>query len=204
MKNLFIKLLLIVILLSVSVKPALAVEMPSFPVCSNPQGTVKVAYESGIHGVPGDSNTYSGKDVVYSINPDLSTQCLCTVNGGGIQTNWWKVSSLDPEQKQILINQGWILIPDGSAWGLEKGEYLAKNISYSCGSTTTNTGTGGGDGLGCATHSCNTTTQSVLGSMTKAVLGLANTGNAMFIALVLLSGFALLTSGVVISNKKNK
>ncbi len=206
MKNLFIKLLLIVVLLSVSTKPALAVNTPNFPVCSNPQGTVKVAYETGIHGVPGDSNTYSGKDVVYNVGQDLTTQCLCTVNGGGIQTNWWKVSSLDPEQKQVLLSQGWILIPDGSAWGLEKGEYLAQNSSFACGTTTTTSGGGDGrsDGLGCASHPCNTTTQSVLGSMTKAVLGLANTGNALFIAFVLLSGFTLLTSGVIISNRKNK
>lgn len=210
-RNLFLSFLLLVLLLSALVKPAYAVTAPTFPVCANPQGEVIVSYADGIHGVPGDSTTFTGQDTVYKLSDATLTQCLCTVNGGGIQTNWWKVSSLTQDEKAILINQGWILIPDGSVWGLEAAPYLAQNISYSCGSTSSvnsvNLG-GPGDGLSDGRSDGGSTSpqsiQAVLGASTQAVLGLASTGNILFILTIFILGFALVGSGIFFSFKKRQ
>lgn len=190
-RNLFIQVLLMVVLLSASVGKAYGVTTPAFPVCANLQGEVKVSYDSGIHGVPGNSSTLTGKDTVYALSDATLTQCLCTVNGDGIQTNWWKVSSLTEEEKNILISQGWILIPDGLAWGLKEGPYFAKNSNYACTSTHSEDSGGGRGGA-------------VLGASTQAVLGLATTGNILFILTVILTGFALLGTGIAFSFKRKK
>lgn len=71
-----------------------ATQVPEFPVCSNPQGEVKVSYESGTHGVPGNSSEYQGEDIVYSLDNSNYLQCLCADTGEGIQTDWWNVSGL--------------------------------------------------------------------------------------------------------------
>jgi len=211
-KNLFLHTLLIVLLLSAFVKPAYAVTTPTFPSCVNPQGEVTVSYADGVHGVPGDSTTYTGKDAVYALDAATLTQCLCTVNGSGIQTNWWKVSSLTRDEKNILINQGWILIPDGSAWGLEAVPYLAQNSSFACAATTSTVvppaghGDGLSDGRSDGLSSCPSCTAapSVLGASTQAVLGLASTGNIVFILTVVLLGIALLSGGIISSFKKKQ
>lgn len=193
---------LIVFFISAFVAPAFAVTDPNFPSCLNPQGQLKVAYTQGTHGVPGDTNTYNGSDSVYTIDEATTTQCLCTVNGSGIQTNWWKVSSMSEEQVSVLVNQGWIFIPDGSAWGLENAPYLAKNLNFACGSTTTTT-TDNGDGLGCAVHDCSSHPQ-VLAAKTQAVLGLASTGNITFLLSVVSLGIAFITGGLILSSRKSK
>lgn len=179
----------IVVLLSAFVGNAYAVTAPTFPVCANLAGQVRASYDSGTHGVAGNTSTFTGKDTVYTLTDNTLAQCLCTNSGEGIQTNWWKVSSLTEDEKNILISQGWILIPDGSAWGLETGPYFAKNSSYAC---TSSNAVGGAS------------TGSVLGASTKAVLGLATTGNIVFILTVILTGFALLGSGISLSFKKKK
>lgn len=149
-----------------------AVNVPDFPSCVNPQGSVIASYSSGTHGVPGDSTTYSGSDSVYKINNETLTQCLCTDDGDGIQTNWWKVSSLISQEIENLKTQGWVFIPDGTAWGLDSAAYLAKNSKYSC------RGIGGGD-----------------------VLGLATTGNIMVIYGLISTGFLSLTIGYLLKKK---
>ncbi|MBI2621981.1 MAG: hypothetical protein HYW63_05060 [Candidatus Levybacteria bacterium] len=174
----------IVIFLSAFVGSANATTIPTFPVCANPQGQITSSYESGVHGVPGDTNTYTGKDTVYSLSDTTSTQCLCTDNGAGIQTNWWKAGSLTQEEIDVLITEGWILIPDGSSWGLLEGPYLAKNSRYEC------AGSGG------------TSTSTAGASTTQAILSLASTGNLKFIASIFLTGSALLLSGVALSIKR--
>lgn len=120
-----------------------AYSIPDFPACSNPSGTVRASYASGTHGIVGSYATYTGSDVVYSLGGGNLLQCFCSVDGSGIQTNWWKASSLNQEEIQTLINLGWHFVPDGTAWGLDEGYYLAKNANYSCGTTTTTTTTRG-------------------------------------------------------------
>lgn len=113
--------------------PVRAIEIPNFPSCISPTGSVKVNYASGVHGIPGDSGQYVGSDIVYTVSDTQLTQCFCAVSGSGIQTNWWKVEFLDQSLIDQLINNSWIFIPDGSAWGLDPVPYLAKNNNFNCG-----------------------------------------------------------------------
>ncbi len=110
----------------------LAVNTPDFPACAGITGTVIASYESGTHGIVGDSGTYTGSDKVYSTGEGTNVQCFCSESGTGIQTNWWKTSSLTDEQFKQLQADGWIYVPQGSVWGLEEGSYMAKNAGYSC------------------------------------------------------------------------
>lgn len=193
-RNLFVILGLIVIFLSALVGTADAATIPSFPACSNPQGQVKANYDNGTHGVAGDLSTYTGKDTVYTLSENTLTQCLCADNGSGIQTNWWKAGNLSQDEINVLISEGWILVPDGTAWGLDSSPYLAKNSSFSCNSS----GTGGSSD----NKSQGNTGGSILATSTQAILSLANTGNMVFILGVFLTGTLLLGSGIVASLRK--
>lgn len=106
--------------------------VPAFPQCINPQGTLRVEYNSGTHGIPGDPGEYNGSDAVYQVSEDTLIQCFCAEDGSAIQTNWWRVSQLSQEDIESLEAQGWNFIPDGSLWGLEEAAYLARNSSYRC------------------------------------------------------------------------
>jgi len=147
----------VLLLLGTIVPKAMAQTVPSFPSCSNPQGSVKVSYSEGTHGIVGNGGTFTGSDTVYTLSDTTITQCFCADNGDGTQTNWWHAASLTAQEIQILKNQGWISVPNGELWGLAAGEWLAFNSSYSCGSNSSSpdilaasTGTGG-DVLGLAT-----------------------------------------------------
>lgn len=201
-------------------KNTLAVEIPNFPSCSNPQGTIKVQYNDGTHGIVGDTSSYSGSDTVYQLDSGNLSQCFCSTNGQGIQTNWWKDSSLTEEERQILINSGWIYIPNGALWGLEETAYFAKNANYSCSGNGGNGGSGGSggdggdgrsDGLGCASHDCsgNATTSSegqVLGLSTSIgeVLGLASTGGNFLPFILAIIGALSLATGFLLSKKTSR
>lgn len=149
-------LLFLSLLFFLKPQPAFAVSDPSFPACPTPGGAVIASYPDGVHGIPGDLGTHTGSDVVYSLD-DKVVQCFCADSGtAGIQTNWWKVGSLTQAQINDLISQGWIYIPDGSAWGLDPVAYFAMNIPDSCGGTTTGGGGGGGTNT-IGTPSCNDT-----------------------------------------------
>lgn len=173
---------------------ASAFEIPNFTMCANPQGEVIASYNSGTHGVPGDQTTYSGFDTVYSVSENANTQCLCTDQGQGIQTNWLNASGASDEEIDVLTSQGWILIPDGSAWGLNQGPYLAQNSSYTCvgslGVSATNTQIGE---IGGPTGEASTI---------DSILNLASTGNIRFILLTLVLGTGLVVLGFVPHIKK--
>lgn len=175
---------LVFILLSDSASRAFAITTPTFPSCVNPQGTLKTSYDSGTHGVPGNTSTFTGKDSVYTLSNDTLMQCLCADNGQGVQTNWWKVSNLTTDEVAVLVSQGWTQIPDGSAWGLEATPYLAKNSNFAC-----FPGTGGPEVLGASTSNSD-------------VLGLATTGNAAFILSVILAGITFLGLGSFLNKIK--
>lgn len=117
-----------------------AVDAPDFPSCLNPQVVLRVSYDSGTHGIVGSGAVYTGTDRVYTVNENQLMQCFCSADGRGIQTNWWKISSLDGEQIQTLKNMGWYYIPTGSSWGLLDVPYMAKNETYVCGGGTGGTG----------------------------------------------------------------
>lgn len=128
-------------LLLVSGPNVLAATPPDFPTCSNPNGTLVVSYVDGQHGIVGSSTTYVGADKVYSIGNGNFLQCFCAADNSGVQTNWWKINSLNQDEIQTLKNLGWYFVADGAAWGLQDGAYMAKNINFSCGTVTTTRGT---------------------------------------------------------------
>ncbi len=184
------------LLLLRSAVPAFAVNVPNFPQCAAPQGAIIANYPSGIHGIVGSTDSYSGSDTVYQVSQDQVMQCFCAENGQGIQTNWWKASSLDQEQVSTLVSQGWYYIPNGDLWGLTVDPYLAINSSFSClpssstpSSTTTTTTT--------STTSSNTGGE-VHGTGTGgAVLGLAATGNTLTLLTVFVFALAFVVAGVM-------
>lgn len=178
-KSLLSAILSVGLLLAVA-SNARAQTVPSFSSCVNPQGTLKVSYSQGTHGVPGNINTYTGSDSVYTLSGDTLLQCLCADNGQGVQTNWWKVSSLTTDEIAVLISQGWTHVPDGSAWGLDQAPYLAQNSNFAC-----FPGTGG------------PSTPS-----NGDVLGLATTGNTLFILSVILSGLTFIGAGSILNRIK--
>lgn len=179
-------LFLLPIFLLVSARPVFAVETPNFPACSNPEGTLIASYDSGVHGVVGGTS-YSGNDKVYKIDEDRLVQCLCTTDGKGIQTNWWRASSLNQEEIKILENEGWIYVPNGTVWGLEDSAYIAKNINYSC---LSDNGTGGGS-------------SSSSSSSVGQVLGLAFTGNIKLIYSVFALGIISLLYGQILHRARS-
>ena len=184
MKKIYLSIFYILVSLFSFAKPVSAVSTPSFPSCANPQGDVKVTYSDGTHGIVGSTATYTGRDSVYTLSDDTVTQCFCGADGNGIQTNWWKATSLTDNEINILKSEGWVYVPAGNLWGLSASPYVAKNINYSClpggssNSSSSNgevlgTGTGGGD-----------------------VLGLAATGDSILIYASFAIGVVLLIIGV--------
>jgi hypothetical protein len=139
-----LSLFFVVLAMGTFVPRVYAIDVPSFPSCVSINGTLKVSYDSGIHGIVGDPSVHQGSDKVYLVGDSNLTQCFCSETGAGIQTNWWKVSSLNQDQIDQLTKQGWTYIPSGSAWGLDDSAYMAQNSSYSCNSS--NNGGGGNDG----------------------------------------------------------
>jgi hypothetical protein len=105
---------------------------PTFPKCSTPQGQTVVYHITGVHGIPGDSGTYTGSDEVFRLTEDTLTQCFCSINDDGIQSNWWKVSSLTIDEVEELVALGWVYIPNGALWGLDEAPYMVQNTRYDC------------------------------------------------------------------------
>lgn len=167
---------------------AAQIQPSDFPVCANPQGSVKSQYASGTHGIPGSLATYQGSDTVYQLSKDKLTQCFCAVDGSGIQTNWLKASGLSEEEVDAYKDAGWIFIPNGANWGLDDIAYLSYNSTYSCkGSSTGSSGGTGG---------------SVLSASANAVLGFASTGNIATVYVVATVGFTSLLLGLILRKSK--
>lgn len=181
-----------------TVSSILATDVPNFPTCLNPQGDLIVSYSNGVHGVPGDSASYTGSDAVYKISDNALTQCLCTVNGNGIQTNWWKISSLDDGQLNYLKSQGWIFIPNGQVWGLEDSSYMALNFDYNC--QTPQSGGNSNSGPSGGSSSSSNSSQST--STAGQVLGLASTGNIVVLYAAFLLGFIFISLAMIFSKKR--
>ena len=186
MKN-TIALLASIFYLLVSTTSVFAVSTPSFPACANPQGSLKVSYSEGVHGIVGSGATYTGKDTVYTLSDSTTTQCFCGADGNGIQTNWWKASSLTEAEINILKADGWHYVPTGSLWGLAVDPYLAKNISYSCNSSSSSSG---------SVQGSSTTQDLDTGTGGGEVLGLAATGDSALVYGSFLLGTLLLIVGL--------
>lgn len=199
----------LVIILFSQFGTVLAYDLPIFTSCVNPLGEIKASYDSGVHGIAGMSNSFSGKDTVYKLSDNALTQCFCPENGAGIQTNWLKASNLTESDIKVLVSRGWIYIPNGSLWGLDKDPYLALNSDFSCKSSS---GGGGGTSSSGGSSSSSSSNNSGGGSGgvggvaggVGQVLGLASTGNTVFmLGVALTSGLSLL-SGLIIKLRVKK
>ena len=175
-----------------SIRPAFAQSTPINPpqtTCITPTGDKIVTYLDGIHGIPGNLQTFTGRDEVFVLGNDDALQCFCATDGGGVETIWWSsFTGLTQDQIDGLISQGWMFVPDGSAWGLAAKPYLAKNTNYVCsGQTTTSTSSQ------TSTTSDNTPPGQVLGVST-----LAQTGGKGLISTLIYAAFFLLILGLLL------
>ena len=165
----------------------------TFTSCLTPTGQVIANYTDGNHGIPGLGSKI-GKDAVYALGNGNAMQCFCGTDGAGTQTNWKKISDLSEDEVKIHENQGWIYVPDGSAWGLDEGSYLAQNISYSCGGSSI-TQSSRGDGL---SDGLTDGRSDGRGSIVQSARGsnLASTGNILFVLAFLVTGVFLIVTGL--------
>lgn len=175
------------VLIFFSVNNVNAQTLPSFPTCSNPTGTVRVSYTSGQHAIVGETSLRVGSDSVYDIQSGNVVQCFCSVDGSGVQTNWWKVSSLEQEEIDTLVKLGWHFVPSGAPWGLDSSVYMAFNSPYSCGLTTTTS-----------------SDSQVSGVSTGSVLGLASTGNLPLTLALAGGGVISLLTGLLLKRQKER
>lgn len=140
MKALLLSVLFLVFTTLVSVSKA-QVDAPTFPSCSTKIFEVEgdwMHYNYGVHGIPGIGNL-EGSDDVYSLSSGNFLQCFCSAEGDqGYQTDWWYIgaSGLSEDEINTFISNGWFLEQDGKAWNLFDGQYLAKNIPFSCSEPT--------------------------------------------------------------------
>ena len=131
----------------------------------------------------GSTATYTGSDKVYTLDENTTTQCFCAEDGQGIQTNWWKISSLTSDELKILENSGWLYVANGALWGLVEAPYMAINSNYTCGGIG---GIGGGEGDG---------TKEILSSV------MAGTGNSTQLFSVFALSLIFLTAGLHYARK---
>ncbi len=198
-----------------------ATAIPNFPSCGSPQGGVVASYNDGTHGIAGSSGTYTGSDAVYQANDITLIQCFCSTSGEGIQTNWWKASSLTSDEIKELESEGWTYVPSGTPWGLSDGFYLTLNSGYSCLAPTptpppSNGGGGPGDGRsdgrsdgGSSCPSCTATPQAaqVLGAQTEEgqILGLAFTGDGIKVyGVFAIALFSLIAGAVLLKRQESR
>lgn len=172
---------------------------PSFPSCLNPQGEVTSSFSDGIHGIPGNTQSFSGNDIVYTVTPTTVLQCFCSPTGDGIQSDWWKVTDLTPEQIQTFVTAGWVFVPDGSVWGLDAAPYLVQNISFTCsGPSGGPPGNSSPGPSSSSPSSSNGSSSSSSNGTVGEVLGLASTGNIVVIASWFALGFVLTAVGLLL------
>lgn len=161
----------------------LAVTTPSFPSCVNPQGALKVSYDSGKHGIVGMDGERTGSDKVYQLSDYKQLlQCLCPENGNGIQTNWWEASQLSAGDIEVLKKEGWLYVGNGANWGLSSVPYVAKNFDYNCKPSVSVT--------------------PAPASSAQQVLSLASTGNTAFLYTLIIAGFVSIVTGLILRYRK--
>src|SRR4051812_18179039 len=104
----FVAIILAVFILA---NKTFAFDVTSLPTCLAPVGDVLAQFDSGVHGIVGDTSVHTGSDTVYQTGDGTYLQCYCDENGNGIQTNWIMASTLSEEDQAYLRSQGWIEVP---------------------------------------------------------------------------------------------
>lgn len=107
-------------------------EPPQFS-CQSPVGNTIADFNEGTHGIAGESATFVGSDVVYSVDSDHVLQCFCpSDSNSGIQSNWAKLTDTSEDTINYYQKLGWSYVPNGTAWGLDDSAYIVKNDYYGC------------------------------------------------------------------------
>ncbi len=202
MRKILSSLIISLGLIANSYIPAYAVDTPNFPSCLSPQGTLRVFYPNGTHGIVGSTSEYVGTDAVYDLDESTLLQCFCSVDGTGIQTNWWNASSLSEEQVEVLKKEGWFYVPDGSLWGLVADPFVAKNVSYSCRNTPAPSSSSSSSSS--SSNSSSNSSSSNSSTSEGDVLGLAATGDSLvLLALTVLALIFIFTGLSQSRHEKN-
>lgn len=110
-----------------------------FGECPDAGGDVVANWPMSWHWIQTNPVLQFGDDIVYHLGSDNYRQCFCPQPypdftpsyTDGIQTNWLKVSNLDPKFHQSLLNAGWV-IQNGADFGLAPEPYFAKNFNFHC------------------------------------------------------------------------
>ncbi len=132
MKKLSIALLTLLFLHSF-VSPTFALSEPPTFTCEAPVGNTIADFNEGTHGIAGESATFVGSDIVYSVDSDHVLQCFCpTDSNSGIQSNWAKLNDTSEETINYYQKLGWSYVPNGTAWGLDDSAYIVKNEYFGC------------------------------------------------------------------------
>lgn len=159
--------------------------------CITPSGEKLASYSDGTHGIVGDSNSFVGRDDVYSLGEAGALQCFCATDGNGVETIWWgSISSLSQVQIDSYTSSGWIYVPNGSLWGLEGKPYLTKNSRYLCSTSSTE---------GEVLSTVNQSNPQILGASTLAATG----GKGSLFALMVASS-CLLAAGLLLKFRSVK
>ena len=181
-----VTIIAIFVYLVFSTAQAMAVSPADFPACSNPQGTVIASYDTGTHGIVGNSGAYTGSDKVYRVDAEKITQCFCPTVGMGVQTNWIKTQNLSADEIKIHERDGWFFISSGKVWGLDDVSYLARNHDFTCNGSS---GSSNGSQQSSGGSSANGSSTGIVEAST-AIMGLAGTGNTITL-------FSIATTGLV-------
>lgn len=184
-QKLFLIVLALIVISITSAPVAEAATAPQFPSCENASGTVIAEYDTGVHGIPGKTGTYTGSDKVFVVTEDQILQCYCPDSGSqGIQSNWWKYQDISESDLKIFIKTGWVHILDGSLWGLDNSSYLVQNIPFSCSGTGGSSDSQDDSDSSSSSSSSSDNNSNGRGGTTGQVLGvtsLADTGNSLAI-----------------------
>lgn len=206
-KKIRFKLGMAIVFFVLSFKRVRAVTAPDFPACANPRGSLIISYENGVHGIVGSSAQYIGEDAVYRLDDTRYLQCFCAVDGQGIQTNWWRISSMNQNQIESFKKLGWHFVPDGSVWGLDSDPFMATNANYDCGqaptSTPTRSSSDSGGSYSGADSGVGGPNGEVLGASTS-ILGLAATGKSVIVLSFLIAGLVFIIAGQVIRRSSRR
>lgn len=198
----------VILLNFLAVKPAKAEFIPpAFSSCPGGSGDIKANYPEGQHAIVGVTGLQFGSDKVFSIGNNNYVQCFCPPQGSGTQTNWLAANNISQVDKNNLITQGWVLIPNGADWGLEPIPYLALNSSFSCGGGSSNGGGGSSGGGGGSSVGSSGGTSAQSGGQVLGISTLAATSSdslPLQISLAIILGSALIAYGTYLKKKAVK
>ncbi len=128
----------LVVLLNLSLATSVRADIgaPYFDDCAREHKNGYWSYPYGNYSAPGLGYSLNAKNDVYLTVRSSYYQCLCTAGiNASVQTNWWKLNDdVEEDTIQSYVNQGWVRA-SGVDWNMPAGNYLVKNMTYTCGNS---------------------------------------------------------------------